>query len=133
MFDAEFIFTLILHLFSFWFFIYSILQCIITEFVSIGFSLFLFSRITIFFSLLEGKNMDVVSTRVSIHPVCISGCQFDKYTESKTSAIISKSYLLSFQHKFFYLKSCKGISKKKKGGKKRGLSFKNNTWLNCQR
>lgn len=35
MFDAEFIFTLILHLFSFWFFIYSILQCIITEFVSI--------------------------------------------------------------------------------------------------
>lgn len=132
MFDAEFIFTLILHLFSFWFFIYSILQCIITEFVSIGFSLFLFSRITIFFSLLAGKNMDVVSTRVSIHPVCISGCQFDKYTESKTSAIISKSYLLSFQHKFLYLKSCKGISKKKKR-KKRGLSFKNNTWLNCQR
>lgn len=132
MFDAEFIFTLILHLFSFWFFIYSILQCIITEFVSIGFSLFLFSRITIFFSLLAGKNMDVVSTRVSIHPVCISGCQFDKYTESKTSAIISKSYQLSFQHKFLYLKSCKGISKKKKG-KKRGLSFKNNTWLNCQR
>lgn len=131
MFDAEFIFTLILHLFSFWFFIYSILQCIITEFVSIGFSLFLFSRITIFFSLLAGKNMDVVSTRVSIHPVCISGCQFDKYTESKTSAIISKSYLLSFQHKFLYLKSCKGMSKKK--GKKRGLSFKNNTWLNCQR
>lgn len=131
MFDAEFIFTLILHLFSFWFFIYSMLQCIITEFVSIGFSLFLFSRITIFFSLLAGKNMDVVSTRVSIHPVCISGCQFDKYTESKTSAIISKSYLLSFQHKFLYLKSCKGMSKKK--GKKRGLSFKNNTWLNCQR
>lgn len=131
MFDAEFIFTLILHLFSFWFFIYSMLQCIITEFVSIGFSLFLFSRITIFFSLLAGKNMDVVSTRVSIHPVCISGCQFDKYTESKTSAIISKSYLLSFQHKFLYLKSCKGISTKK--GKKRGLSFKNNTWLNCQR
>lgn len=70
--------------------------------------------------------MDVVSTRVSIHPVCISGCQFDKYTESKTSAIISKSYLLSFQHKFLYLKSCKGISKKIKE-KKRGLSFKNNT------
>lgn len=70
--------------------------------------------------------MDVVSTRVSIHPVCISGCQFDKYIESKTSATISKSYLLSFQHKFLYLKSCKGISKKKKE-KKRGLSFKNNT------
>lgn len=119
MFDAEFIFTLILHLFSFWFFIYSILQCIITEFVSIGFSLFLFSRITIFFSLLAGKNMDVVSTRVSIHPVCISGCQFDKYTESKTSAIISKSYLFPFQHKFLYLKSCKGISKKIKEKKKR--------------
>lgn len=92
-----------------------------------GFSLFLFSRITIFFSLLAGKNMDVVSTRVSIHPVCISGCQFDKYTESKTSAIISKSYLLSFQHKFLYLKSCKGIFKKKKKEKERGLSFKNNT------
>lgn len=58
--------------------------------------------------------MDVVSTRVSIHPVCISGCQFDKYTESKTSAIISKSYLLSFQHKCLYLKSFKGISKKKR-------------------
>lgn len=67
--------------------------------------------------------MDVVSTRVSIHPVCISGCQFDKYTESKTSAIISKSYLLSFQHKFLYLKSCKGISKKK-GKKKEGYVLK---------
>lgn len=63
--------------------------------------------------------MDVVSTRVSIHPVCISGCPFDKYIESKTSATISKSYLLSFQHKVLYLKSCKGISKKKKGKKKR--------------
>lgn len=137
MFDAEFIFTLILHLFSFWFFIYSILQCIITEFVSIKTFRWVFlssfsPKSLYFFSLLAGKNMDVVSTRVSIHPVCISGCQFDKYTESKTSAIISKSYLLSFQHKFLYLKSCKGISPKKKG-KKRGLSFKNNTWLNCQR
>lgn len=40
--------------------------------------------------------MDVISTHVPIHPVCVSGCQFDKYTESKTSAIISKKLFVVF-------------------------------------
>lgn len=78
--------------------------------------------------------MDVVSTHVPIHlAVCISGCHFDKYTESKTSTIISKKLSVVFSTKCQYLKSFKGISKRKKERKMDVLSFKNNTWLKYQR
>lgn len=44
--------------------------------------------------------MDVVSTHVPIHlAVCISGCHFDKYIESKTSTIISKKLSVVFSTK----------------------------------
>lgn len=132
MFDAEFIFTLILHLFSFWFFIYSILQCIITEFVSIGFSLFLFSRITIFFSLLAGKNMHVVSTRV-LSILCVyPGVSLINIPNLKHRQLFRKVICCLFNTNSSILNHVKVFPKKKKE-KKRGLSFKNNTWLNCQR
>lgn len=59
--------------------------------------------------------MDVVSTHVPIHlAVCISGCHFDKYTESKTSTIISKKLSVVFSTKCQYLKSFQKERKKER-------------------
>lgn len=132
MFDAEFIFTLILHLFSFWFFIYSILQCIITEFVSIKtfrwVFLSSFSPESPYFFHFQQVKTWMQFQHVFLSILCVyPGVSLINIPNLKHRQLFRKVICCLFNTNSSILNHVKVFPPKKKKEKKRGLSFKNNT------